>query len=117
MPVRIDPAALCHLDTSSRFSPSLDAIRAVIVGARALVSTGPARAPELLGALVTSDPTGGLAAHYARKLLSRICPEPFLVRWLGVPDRSRREVLALLDRALRCFAPVHRGGWQVSSAA
>ncbi|MHB8878866.1 MAG: hypothetical protein ACYC8T_34630 [Myxococcaceae bacterium] len=107
---RHSAAALMHLDVTNRFAPSLESVRAVIAAARERVAQG----VGLLEALTAADPANGLAAYYARKLLGRLSPEPFLVRWLNGP-RSRREVISLLDKALRTFCRARAGGWRVSS--
>lgn len=112
MPAPLDVAALCHLDVTSRHAPSLASIRVTIAGARLRVAGG----QGLLDALAFADPTTGLAAHYARKLLGRLSADVYLVRWLD-SHPSRREALGLLDKAIRAFGHSHAGGWHTSSRA
>ena len=97
----MDLAALMHLDTSGRCTPSVAQVGAVLRHARPCVVRG----EPLRDALRASDPGNGIAAYYAGKLFGRLCPLPFLVHWLDEPRRTRRDVIALLDAALALFGP------------
>ena len=91
----------------------LEAVRAALEAARPKVRTSPDRL-ELLWAVKDA---GMLTGHHAIRLLCKVGDFPFLPQWLEYRCRTRREVLALIDKALRCFAPSHRGGWTVRRAA
>lgn len=81
--------------------------------------------PVLLAArraLVLSDTpvavsvaTGALPGWCARLVLGRVAaPAPSWGAYESAPGRSRAEVLAAVDRALRECGYVRRGGWRVA---
>jgi hypothetical protein len=72
---------------------------------------------SLAGAIATAG-DGGIHAENTRRLLRRLTGEFNLVAWNDFPLRTKREVLALLDRAIvECGGQPHRGGWRVAGAA
>ena len=110
--VRLPSAPLpALLDLSGRFAPKPEEVRAVLEKARAALKGNPDR----LGLLWAIRDAGNMStSHHATRLLCRVGGFPSLPNWLDAPMRTRREVLAVVDRALRCFGVRHAGGWRVS---
>lgn len=112
-PAHLDPAAII----SGRFAPKPDEVRQLLVDARARVASArPYRRDQLLLDLAAADPTPGLRAWYARRLLCRLLGEPNLPAWLDAPVRTRGDVLRLLIRAARLFGGGRRAARRVDGA-
>lgn len=69
---------------------------------------------SLAGAIATAG-QGSLDGERARQLLRRLTGEHNLVAWNDFPLRTKKEVIALLDRAtVAAGGRPHRGGWRVA---